>query len=231
MSTSQPQACSANLSSHEQQLSTLSCSFALLIAMISWFALTAQTDITIGRVLAKGLTVMDGMARLTSYLTNLTIFLSALCFSALAWRDQNPVSRFFRKPQVISAVVAYLIFVGIAYNLLLRQLWQPTGFRALVNESLHTITPLLSMVYWIFFVPRFNPSLKKCLLWIAYPVGYLSITLWRGDSSGFYPYPFIDVNKLGYGPVLLNSVALLACFLLLMGLLIVLKRNGKRLPA
>lgn len=202
---------------------------ALLIAVISWFALSAQTDITIGRVLVRGLSVMDGLARLTSYLTNLTILLSAVGFSALALRNNNPLSRVFRKPQVTTAMVAYLIFVGIAYNVLLRQLWQPTGFRALVNESLHTVTPLLAMVYWIFFVPRFEPSMRKCLLWLIYPIGYLCITLWRGGSDGFYPYPFINVNDLGYPHVLVNAAGLLAAFMLLMGLLIVINESGKTL--
>jgi len=32
------------------------------------------------------------------------------------------------------AVVIYQAFVGIAYNLLLRQLWTPTGFRALATR-------------------------------------------------------------------------------------------------
>lgn len=214
-----------------RQLSNIACMLALLIAAISWFALSAQTDITIDRVLVRGMTVMDGVARLSSYLTNLTILLSAVGFSALALRDNNPVSRFFRKPQVTTAVVAYLIFVGIAYNVLLRQLWQPTGFRALVNESLHTVTPLLSMVYWIFFVPRFQPSLKRSLLWLIYPLSYLFITLWRGGMSGFYPYPFINVNELGYPHVLLNATGLLTAFLLLMGLLIFINESGKSLFA
>lgn len=217
----------------DRQLLTLSCLLALLIAVISWFALSAQTDITIDRLLDRGMTVMDGVERLTSYLTNLTILLSAVSFSALALplsdSGANPVSRFFRKPQVITAVVAYMIFVGIAYNLLLRQLWQPTGFRALVNESLHTVTPLLALVYWIFFVPRFQPSLKKCLLWLIYPLGYLSITLWRGGSSGFYPYPFINVRDLGYPHVLLNATGLFTGFLVLMGLLLVINNAGKNL--
>lgn len=207
--------------------STTSRTLAGLIAAISWFAFVAQTDITIQRLLARGGGVLDGLDRLTMYLTNLTILLSALCFTSLALALTTPLSRFFRQPSVISAVVAYLAFVGIAYNLLLRQLWTPTGFRALVNESLHTVVPLLAIVYWIFFVPVFQSTLRKALLWLVYPLGYLFITLWRGALSGFYPYPFIDVNKLGYGRVMLNSVLLLAGFMLLMALLMAINRAGK----
>jgi hypothetical protein len=130
--------------------STAARTLAALIALISWFAFVAQTDITINRLLARGGGVLDGLDRLTMYLTNLTILMSALCFTSLALSLKSPMSRFFRQPAVISAVVTYLAFVGIAYNLLLRHLWTPTGFRALVNESLHTVVPLLAIVYWIF---------------------------------------------------------------------------------
>ncbi|WDZ94811.1 Pr6Pr family membrane protein [Herbaspirillum sp. WKF16] len=207
--------------------SAASRALAAAIAVISWFAFVAQTDITLNRLLSRGGGILDGLDRLTMYLTNLTILMAALCFTSLALSLKTPLSRFFRQPSVVSAVVAYLAFVGIAYNLLLRQLWAPTGFRALVNESLHTVTPLLAMVYWIFFVPVFQHSIRKSLLWLAYPLGYLFLTLWRGALSGFYPYPFIDVNKLGYPRVILNASLLFAGFLALMILFVAVNRSGK----
>jgi hypothetical protein len=186
----------------------------------------AQTDITINRLLARGGGVLDGLDRLTMYLTNLTILMSALCFTSLALSLKSPMSRFFRQPAVISAVVTYLAFVGIAYNLLLRHLWTPTGFRALVNESLHTRCRCWRSCTG-FFVPVFQASLRKSLLWLVHPLGYLLLTLWRGALSGFYPYPFIDVNALGYPRVILNASLLLAAFVALMGLFIAVNRSGK----
>ncbi|MBP0600221.1 Pr6Pr family membrane protein [Herbaspirillum sp. LeCh32-8] len=210
-----------------QRGSSASRALAAVIAMISWFAFVAQTDITLNRLLARGGGILDGLDRLTMYLTNLTILMAALCFTSLALSLKTPVSRFFRQPSVISAVVAYLAFVGIAYNLLLRQLWAPSGFRSLVNESLHTVVPLLAIVYWIFFVPVFRHSVKKSLLWLVYPLGYLFITLWRGALSGFYPYPFIDVNRLGYPRVILNSSLLFVGFMVLMTLFVAINHSGK----
>jgi hypothetical protein len=207
--------------------STAARTLAAAIALISWFAFVAQTDITVNRLLAHGGGLLEGLDRLSMYLTNLTILMGALCFTSLALSLKTPISRFFRQPSVVSAVIAYLAFVGIAYNLLLRQLWAPTGFRSLVNESLHTVVPLLAMVYWIFFVPMFRTSLKKAMLWLVYPLGYLFVTLWRGAVSGFYPYPFIDVNTLGYPRVILNAGLLLAGFLALMALFIAVNRSGK----
>lgn len=204
---------------------TASLLLAAAIATIAWLALAAQTDITVHRMLARGLSVFDGIERLSSYLTNLTIFATALCFSCVAARAGSPVGRFFRKPPVVMAVVVYIVFVGLAYNLLLRYLWTPSGYRAVLNECLHTVVPALSALYWALFVPRFHLTLRKCLLWLIYPLSYLGITLWRGSTSDFYPYPFINVGELGYSHVLFNATLLVLAFVTLMAVFIALNHR------
>ncbi|SAK69827.1 membrane protein [Caballeronia fortuita] len=205
--------------------STASLAVAAAIAMIAWLAFAAQTDITVARLVNRGYTVFDGLARMSSYLTNVTVLLTALCFTCVATRAQFPIARFFRKPTVITAVVVYIVFVGIAYNALLRYLWTPSGYRAIVNESLHTIVPALSALYWFLFVPRFHLSLRRCALWLVYPLLYLSVTLWRGSLSDFYPYPFINVTELGYERVFINAAMLVIAFLVLMSVFLVINHR------
>ncbi|SAK94802.1 membrane protein [Caballeronia hypogeia] len=209
--------------------STASLAVAAAIAMIAWLAFAAQTDITIARLVGRGFTVLDGLARMSSYLTNLTVLLTAFCFTCVATRAQWPIARFFRKPTVVTAVVVYIVFVGIAYNALLRYLWVPSGYRALVNESLHTVVPALAALYWFLFVPRFHLSLRRCALWLVYPIAYLSITLWRGSLSDFYPYPFINVSELGYERVFINATMLVIAFLVLMSVFLVINHRREDL--
>jgi hypothetical protein len=215
-----------------QTPSTASLGTAAAIAMIAWLAFAAQTDLTVARTLARGMSIVDGLARMSSYLTNLTVLLAALCFTCVATRAQMPIARFFRQPTVVTAVVVYIAFVGLAYNALLRWLWTPSGYRALVNESLHTVVPALAVLYWILFVPRFHLSLRQCALWLVYPLLYLFITLWRGSESDFYPYWFINVSELGYERVLLNSAMLVAGFIVLMSVFLVInhRREDVRVP-
>lgn len=208
---------------------------ALLIAAVSWLALLAQAGITVNRIVGRGMTVLDGLERLSSYLTNLTVLLCALCFSALALAPRRRLARrwpgaLLRKPPVVSAIVVYMAFVGLAYNVLLRHLWTPSGVRELVNESLHSLIPLLAALYWAWFVPRFQLRPRQCLLWLAYPLGYIWLTLWRGGRSGFYPYPFIDAEQLGYLHVLRNAAMLMAAFLILMGLFMAINHKRKPTP-
>ncbi|SAK80065.1 membrane protein [Caballeronia catudaia] len=197
--------------------------------MIAWLAFAAQTDITVARLVNRGYTVFDGLARMSSYLTNVTVLLTAFCFTCVATRAQFPLARFFRKPTVITAVVVYIVFVGIAYNALLRYLWTPSGYRALVNESLHTVVPALAALYWFLFVPRFHLSWRRCAFWLVYPLSYLLITLWRGSLSDFYPYPFINVIELGYERVLVNAAMLVIAFLVLMSVFLVINHRREDL--
>lgn len=205
--------------------SVASAGMAALIASVAWIAFAAQTDLTIGRMLARGLTVFDGIERTGSYLTNLTVLICAIVFSCVATRARAPVARVLRAPPVVTAVVVYVVFVGLAYNVLLRYLWTPSGYRAVLNECLHTVVPLLCALYWLLFVPRFHPSRRQCALWLVYPLGYLFFTLWRGSRSDFYPYPFIDVSELGYRQVLFNSTLLVIGFLVLMAIFLAINHR------
>lgn len=210
--------------------SVASIALSMSIALIAWLAFAAQTDITVHRMVSRGYGVMDGIERLTSYLTNLTIFTCALCFTCVACvacftRRSPPLLRFFRHPPVVTAVTCYIVFVGFAYNLLLRHLWTPSGWRMLLNESLHTVVPLLAALYWLLFVPRFHLTLRHLLWWLVYPLGYLALTMLRGAFSDFYPYPFIDVGELGYERALINASLLVLAFMLLMAVFVAINHR------
>ena len=202
---------------------------AAAIAIVAWIAFGAQTNVTIHRLVMRGFGVVAGLERLTSYLTNLTVLAVAICFTCIAIRARSQPGRFFRHPPVVTAIVVYIVFVGLAYNGLLRYLWTPSGLRALLNETLHTIVPLLCALYWLLFVPRFRLVPRDCLLWLVYPLCYLVVTLWRGSTTDFYPYPFIDVERLGYAQVLVNALLLLLGFVALMSVFVAI--NARRPPA
>jgi hypothetical protein len=42
--------------------------------------------------------------------------------------------------------------------------------------------------------------------WVLWPLAYFVYAMLRGAATGFYPYPFIDVDRLGYAQVLVNAV-------------------------
>ncbi|MNT84863.1 hypothetical protein D3C72_2249520 [compost metagenome] len=72
--------------------------------------------------------------------------------------------------------------------------------------------------------------LKHLGVWVLYPLGYFGYALLRGESLGVYPYPFIDVAKLGFAQVVFNALAILLGFVVIGLMLLGLDRwQGGRL--
>ncbi|MDQ3016815.1 MAG: Pr6Pr family membrane protein, partial [Bacteroidota bacterium] len=112
------------------------------------------------------------------------------------------------------SITMYITIVGLIYNIILRFTWQPQGLQLLVDESLHTLIPILSIIYWWVYVRTSPIAWKKIGSWLAYPFIYFLFVLLRGIPSGFYPYPFINVVDLGYSKVLINAIFIFMVFLL-----------------
>lgn len=177
-----------------------------------WFALIAQLYLSI---LNNHTTVLETMTRYFSYFTILTNIMVALCFTLLLLNFKKKEHSLYSKPKILAAVTVYICVVGIVYNLILRFTWQPVGLQRLVDELLHSVIPVLYIVYWLIFAPKSNLKWADAFSWLSYPFIYLIFILLRGSFSKFYPYPFMDVNELGYNKVLSNSLYLLIVFVVL----------------
>ena len=132
---------------------------------------------------------------------------------------------FFEKTPNITAVTLYILIVGITYNLILRFLWQPSGFQKIADELLHSVIPTLVLLHWLFFTQKQNLKYKHISSWLIFPSLFLIYTLIRGHFVLNYPYPFLDVTVLGYPTVLLNSLYMVMMFLFVGCLLIFVGRK------
>jgi hypothetical protein len=130
---------------------------------------------------------------------------------------------------VKGAVTLYVAITGLVYHLILTN--PASGFavqdvhRVLVdaigNQLLHTVVPLLAVLDWLIFDTRGRFRVRYPLYWLAYPLAYLAFALVRGAIEHRYPYPFLDVNQLGYRGVTVSALFFAVAFWLL-GLLFVL---------
>lgn len=145
-----------------------------------------------------------------SYFTILTNMLVTISLIVPLLKPGCKGARFFSRPAVITSVAGYITLVALIYALLLRHLWHPTGLQWLADELLHSVIPAGYVLYWLIFVPKGTLKWTLIFPWLLYPLAYFIYTLLRGFIAGVYPYPFIDVNTLGYGAVLLNAVMVLA---------------------
>jgi hypothetical protein len=106
-----------------------------------------------------------------------------------------------------------IIVTGVVYHIALAHLLELHSWDQLGNQLVHTVVPILAAVGWLLFGPRRLTSARIAVWTLAFPVFWLIFTLVRGAFQPFYPYPFVDVTKLGYGAVLLNCLWVSILFL------------------
>lgn len=184
------------------------------MAIVGWCGLVIQLDLVLLARWTSGASLLGGLVNYFSFFTVLTNTLVAVVLTCVATRQPSKGRTFFLQPWVTSGIAVSIIVVGVAYNLLLRQLWQPQGLQWLANELLHDVMPVLFTLYWWFCVPKGSLRVRHIGVWVLYPVLYFAYTLLRGHLLGVYPYPFIDVEKLGYAQAFINACGVLAGFVL-----------------
>jgi hypothetical protein len=185
---------------------------ALLIAIAGWFAVIAQLFLLLSN---HSTSTWEALVRFVSYFTILTNTLVAGYFTFQVLDVDKDPEALFNRPGTLTAITVYISIVGLVYQVALRHIWDPTGLQKIVDELLHTIIPLLVVVYW--FRHETHPGFDRGRLgnFLIYPLAYLGFVLVRGAVSGFYPYPFLEVDTLGWPQTTLHIAVLVAFFLLL----------------
>jgi hypothetical protein len=189
--------------------------YAAAAALAGWVGLVIQQYLIFYSRWEAGASLLGGLINFFSFFTVLTNTLAVVVLS-YAWVNRDsPAKRVFLAPSVSSGIAVSIVVVGLAYNLLLRHLWQPEGFQFIADELLHDVMPVLFALYWWWYVPKGHLRFKHIGLWVIYPLVYFAYALLRGDLLGQYQYPFIDVGTLGYPQVFVNAGGILAGFVLI----------------
>jgi len=113
------------------------------------------------------------------------------------------------------AATLYLVITGVVFAVLLSNVSEDLQLTLpWVDTVLHRLAPLVLALDWIVDPPRSWVTRRTALTWLIYPAAWATYTLGRGAITGWYPYPFIDVDAHGYPAVLLTCVVLLVAFVL-----------------
>jgi hypothetical protein len=211
----------------EKQLFSSMKMYMAAMVITGWFALITQFYITASFRLNS---VPEMIVRYFSYFTIQTNIIVAICFTVLLFSPNSAWGRFFSRQQTLTAITVYIIIVGLIYNTILRFTWEPKGMQKIVDELLHTVIPILAVIYWLVFTSKNQLQWKNILPWLIYPFAYIIYILIRGANSGFYPYPFINTNQLGLNKVLVNSVGIAVVFIFMsLALVIIGKALNKKI--
>ncbi len=200
----------------------------LSLAIFTWIVLITQLSI-IGII--KGFTGDSFFEAFINFLsffpveTNLAV---AMILTVPMVVKSGSVYNFFVSNGVRAMVVVYSFMVVMIFDLVLQDLWEAEGMQFLLNYLMHKVIPIFYIIYWFNDSPRAHLKYSFSFPWLIAPVIYLTATLIRGNLTGYYPYPFIDVDRIGMATVLYNSVGMLFLFWLASILLIWIDRRGKR---
>jgi hypothetical protein len=114
-----------------------------------------------------------------------------------------------------SAATLYIAITGVVFALLL------SGHQEEVQTSsdwvdvvLHRVVPVVVVLDWLIDPPGHRLPRWVVAAWLAYPLAWFAATLIRGESVGWYPYPFVDVSRHGHDGVLGRAVVFLLAFAL-----------------
>lgn len=186
-----------------------------ICAIAAWAGLILQLGLLLARTPENGLTPAGAIGRFLLFFTILSNIWVAVASTSLLLGRRNC----FTRPLQLSAVAVYIIVVALVYNVVLRSLWAPKGADWVADNLLHVLVPVCYLWTW-WRLPNKPVSWKFAIVWLWFPAVYLIYALLRGMLENFYPYPFIDLNKLGTTKVLVNSSFVLLLFVTI-GLLIV----------
>lgn len=111
------------------------------------------------------------------------------------------------------AGVVGMTITGVVFHVALASILELDGWAQAANQLQHTVAPLLAVAGWLLYGPRGQTSRRYALYALAYPIAWMAFTLIRGAAIHWYPYPFIDVDVIGYGRAGVNAVWVAALFL------------------
>jgi hypothetical protein len=175
------------------------------------FATLAALAITYQLARLQGHPSFRGEGNVFSFFTIQSNILAAamLVFTALVRRGER--TRLFEV--VRGAATFYITITGVVFALLLSGLQEQLDtHNAFVNTVVHYVIPAAAVTDWLFDPPRYRLGGTAAFAWLAYPLVWFAYTLIRGSAVDWYPYPFVDVDRHGYGGVFLRAVIFLTAF-------------------
>jgi hypothetical protein len=134
-----------------------------------------------------------------SFFTNQSNLLVSLFFctdAALRWRGQ-PLPRSFYD-RLRGALILYMTMTSSIYWLFLHHLvhFESTA-AALANNFLHSGALIFLLIDWFWDRPQTRICKRFFVVWLLYPLFYEIVIMLLGSMSGWYPYPFLDIGRLG----------------------------------
>ncbi|MEO6999882.1 MAG: Pr6Pr family membrane protein [Terracoccus sp.] len=157
---------------------------------------------------------LERVRRFFCYFTIQSNFLVAVAMGYIVSRRTD--SQLFRVIRLASLVG--ITVTGIVAAVALPPSPSYSTLNLLCDRLLHIAVPALTFIGWLAFGPRGKVRREDLLPSLIWPVLCLVATLALGPFVNWYPYPFINVNQIGYGRTLINCAVIAVLFFALAAL-------------
>lgn len=194
--------------------------------MLTWLGLAAgvvglglQFYLSMQAYAAIGKDIPGALGTFFSFYTILTNVVLVLIY--LSHITTLPQLELFRSPVVRGAMAANITIVMLYVYFVLRFLVPALeGDAERADRLLHYVAPTFYILWWL--AAQTHGALKWSNLpsMLAPTLGYFVYVLVRGAWVHEYPYPILNVDKLGYGAVFLNAIYMLIAFAALSAIVI-----------
>jgi hypothetical protein len=101
----------------------------------------------------------------------------------------------------------------------------------LADRMLHLVVPVLAVLGWLVLGPRPRIDWGVCLRTALWPLAWLVMILGQAAATGWYPYPFLDHGRHGWGSVLAVCAGILVLFFVVFAILRECDRRMRPAPA
>ncbi|MGK9149329.1 Pr6Pr family membrane protein [Plantibacter flavus] len=165
------------------------------------------------------------MARIFSAFTILSNII-VLVMAILIVRNPLRDGRFWRVLR-LDALLS-IVITGVVYAVVLAPQVNLTGWAFVITIGFHYISPWLTLGAWLFFGPRPRFTWSTVAWAFVWPTAWVLFTFIRGGITGWYPYPFLDVTKIGFGAAAVDSLLILVVAIVFA---VLLKLVDRFLPA
>ncbi len=103
-----------------------------------------------------------------------------------------------------------IVITGLVYETILAPLVHLQGWAFVATIGFHYIAPWATLVGWLIFGPRPRATWATTAWAFVWPLAWLVYTFVHGAITGWYPYPFLDVDTIGFEASVRNSAVVLA---------------------
>lgn len=155
--------------------------------------------------------IRAGMFCFYTNLSNLLVLVYELALAIAAGLPHSAALRLLTDDTLSFSVALCTLVTHLVYQFILVPDAKRNGKRfadfgaSFGNLCVHYLTPLLVVAQWLLLADKSSLGWRSALWWLTLPLAYFAFAMLRGRSGKpighthlVYPYPFLDLPRLGW---------------------------------